>query len=109
MATLVGKWDITTVNKDRVTTSSPLYEKAFKSSQCTGCIIEKTVKDDSDEISLTFETNRSTKLKLYLQPGVLNFESVKGNDISLCIVQSCSGSLDEFKVVRLGPKKGQRR
>lgn len=48
-------------------------------------------------------------ITLNLQPGILNFESDSDGEITVCVVQNCSMSLETFTVVRLGPKKGQRR
>jgi hypothetical protein len=110
---LLGRWKLIRDGSDFFPgldslADSPLVLKLLGNVDVEFYKIEKKKVMDCEEIQLTYVTKNVSMTRSY-QVGILNFENINNNDITLSIVQNCDDDFHEFTLVRLGPKTGQNR
>jgi hypothetical protein len=110
---LLGKWKLIRDGSDYLPgldtlVDSPLVLKLLGNSEAEFYKIEKRKSLDCEEILLTYVAKNVSINRSY-QVGILNFETINNNDITLAIVQNCDYDFHEFTLLRLGPKTGQNR
>lgn len=110
---LLGRWKLIRDGSDFLPgldslPDSPLVLKLLGNVEVEFYKIEKKKVMDCEEIQLTYVTKNISLTRAY-QVGILNFENINNNDITLGIVQNCEDDFHEFTLVRLGPKTGQNR
>ncbi len=110
---LLGRWKLIRDGSDffpglDALSDSPLVLKLLGNVEVEFYKIEKRKVMDCEEIQLTYVTKNFSLNRSY-QVGILNFENINNNDITLGIIQNCDEEFHEFSLVRLGPKTGQNR
>ena len=110
---LSGRWKLVNEGSDYYPgldslPDAPLILKLLGTTEVEFYRIEKRKIMEIEELHFTYVTKGVSMSRSY-QIGVLNYESINGNNVVLGIIQNCDEFFHEFSLVRLGPKVGQSR